>query len=426
MDNRWKGKEKESKKPSRWEVRDEQKEKEANAYEVFANLLIDKIKEVKGNWKKPWFTNSQMSWPKSIYGKPYHGVNALMLSFLCEKEGYSLPVFCTGKRLKDFNYQAGENGSRVPATDADGKKLPLAHINKGETGFPVFIYVPVVIHKETKEHIKIEEYDQLSDEEKKEYDVYTNKKVYRVFNVDQTNLKEVRPEFYQKLQNENKPQEKEYDGETFTFDPLDIIINDSEKYWICPIKLMYQDGAYFSPSRNEITLPFKKQFIQLGNGESFYGTAFHEMAHSTGLKERLARLDYATEELVAETSAAMVCHRYGMDKYVKEDSVKYLSGWLKNLKENPEFIRTLLKDVKDATTLIFSRVEAARAVYLKKEPLLDGRTEDDESVEMDSEAVSVEGEPAALLADKKQGEEEGTTESARVSRETLEKLRFSR
>ena len=133
--------------------------------------------------------------------------------------------------------------------------------------------------------------------------------------------------------------------------------------WICPIKLIHQDNAFYSISKNEITLPEKSQFI---DGESFCGTAFHEMTHSTGAENVLNRLkpasgfgsnEYACEELIAELSSALIAQRYGMTKHLKEDSAAYLKSWLGSLKESPEFIKTILVDVKKASSIITQKIE---------------------------------------------------------------------
>lgn len=92
----------------------------------------------------------------------------------------------------------------------------------------------------------------------------------------QTNLKEVRPEFWEKLEQEYSMPKVEKD-EQFAFEPVDRMIADNR--WICPIKPMFGDSAYFSISKNEIVMPEKRQFK---DGESFYSNLFHEMGHSTG------------------------------------------------------------------------------------------------------------------------------------------------
>lgn len=90
-----------------------------------------------------------------------------------------------------------------------------------------------------------------------------------------------------------------------------------------------------------------------------------KMAHSTGAENVLDRFkpttfgspEYAREELVAELGSALVAQRYGMTKHIKEDSCAYLKGWLDELKESPQFIKTTLLDVKRATSIITQKVD---------------------------------------------------------------------
>lgn len=129
-----------------------------------------------------------------------------------------------------------------------------------------------------------------------------------------------------------------------------------------PIKPTHQNEAYYSITKNEIVVPEKEQFR---DGESFYGTLFHEMVHSTGAEGVLDRLqptsfgskEYAREELVAELGSALVAQRYGMTKHIKEDSCAYLKGWLDELKESPQFIKTTLLDVKRASSIVTQKVD---------------------------------------------------------------------
>ena len=70
--------------------------------------------------------------------------------------------------------------------------------------------------------------------------------VYNVFNVSQTNIKEARPELYQKLVDQNTQQRPEIvkNGNEFTFPAMDKMI--AENKWVCPIKPTYGDDAYYS------------------------------------------------------------------------------------------------------------------------------------------------------------------------------------
>lgn len=328
---------------------------EDRALDRFAEMMIEKIKTLQGDWKKPWFTEGAMQWPKNLSGREYNGMNALMLMMHCEKQGYKLPVFCTFDRVAGLNFTKDKQGAKMQATDKNGEQLPQVSVNKGEKSFPVFITTYSVVEKDTKERIKWEDYKQLTDEEKGKYNVYPKLQVYNVFNVDQTNLKEARPELYNKLEQANQIVRQSTGSDSYDFPAMNRMIEQNE--WICPIKPIYGDQAYYSISKNEIVIPEKKQFK---DGESFYTNLAHEMTHSTGAENQLGRLkptsfgskEYAREELVAELSAALVAQRYGMTKHLKEDSASYLKSWLNSLKESPEFLKTTLVDVKKASGMI--------------------------------------------------------------------------
>lgn len=337
---------------------------EDRALERFADMLIEKMETLQSDWKKPWFTEGSMIWPKNMNGREYNGMNALMLMLQCEKNGYKIPVFCTFDRVAALNFDKNKQGDRKPMVDENGDKLPLVSINKGEKSFPVFITTFTCIDKDSHEKIKYDDYKQMSNEEKKNIAVYPKLQIYNVFNVAQTNLQEARPELYAKLEEANKVAtvEMKGDGKMIDFPAIDAMIEKNG--WVCPIYPKHQDNAYFSISKDEIVVPEKSQFI---NGESFYSNLLHEMTHSTGTEERLNRFkqgngfgsaEYSREELVAELSAALIASRYGMKKNVKEDSCAYLKSWLGSLKESPEFLKTTLLDVKRASSMITQRIDA--------------------------------------------------------------------
>ena len=320
---------------------------EDKALDLFAEMMIEKIESIQKDWHKPWFTEGVLQWPRNLSGREYNGMNALMLLLHCENEGYKIPRFCTFDCVQRLN-KPGK----------DGQELPRVSVLKGEKSFPVMLTTFTCIHKETKEKIKYDDYKKLSDEEKAQYNVYPKMQVFRVFNVAQTNLREARPELWEQLEVENGKRIE--NGEHFSFAPVDTMIRDN--LWICPIKPRHQDEAYYSITRNEIIVPEKEQFQ---SGEAFYGTLFHEMVHSTGAEGVLDRLqptsfgskEYAREELVAELGSALIAQRYGMTKHIKEDSCAYLKGWLDELKESPQFIKTTLLDVKRASSIVTQKVD---------------------------------------------------------------------
>lgn len=338
------------------------KSSEDRALDLFADMMIERIQSLssKDGWKKPWFTEGSLSWPKNLSGREYNGMNALMLMMHCEKNGYKLPVFCTFDRVAGLNFTKDKQGKRQQVKGKGDEVLPQVSILKGEKSFPVFITTFTVVNKETKERVNYDDYRQMSEELRQQYNVYPKLQVYNVFNVSQTNLQEARPELYKKVEEscmQSKPMEM---GDDYSFPPVDKMIK--EDGWICPIKPLFGDSAYYSISKNEIVIPEKKQFK---DGESFYSNLFHEMTHSTGAEGQLDRIkptsfgseEYAREELVAELTAALTAQRYGMTKHLKGDSAAYLKSWLDSLKESPQFIKTTLMDVKKASSMLTQHID---------------------------------------------------------------------
>ena len=133
--------------------------------------------------------------------------------------------------------------------------------------------------------------------------------------------------------------------------------------WLCPILADKRvDGAFYSLAKDIVVLPMKEQF-NIGDtpeeiyrgGMEFYSTMLHEMSHSTMTPERLNREmggrfgdpKYAKEELVAELTAAMICHSMGFDMKVTDNSAAYLDSWIGVLKQEPKFIVSVMADVNE-------------------------------------------------------------------------------
>ena len=332
---------------------------EDRAFDAFADLMVQKIEQVKEHWQKPWFSKTTLQWPKNLSGREYNGMNAVVLLLQQEKNNWSTNRYATFERISSLNFDESKN----PIVDKDGQNLPFVTVKKGEKSTPVMITSFTVVHKETKDKIKYDDYKNLSDEEKLNYAVYPKLHVYNVFNIDQTNIKEARPKLYEQIEKESEHIRQELENNSKEFSAVDTMIN--ENLYVCPIKPTYQDRAYYSLTTDEIIVPEKSQFR---TSESFYGTLFHEMSHASGAVGRLNRIDakdnhfgsenYAKEELVAELTAALLSTKYGMEKNVNKDSVPYIKSWLEQLKQDPSFIKTVLMDVKRSSNYISSRVDA--------------------------------------------------------------------
>ncbi len=107
------------------------------------------------------------------------------------------------------------------------------------------------------------------------------------------------------------------------------------------VNVVESEGAYYVPAIDSVTLPLLSQFV---NAESFYSTAFHELAHSTGHKSRLGRdlsqqrEKYSKEELVAEMAASFLCAEADILDAVQDNATAYVMHWAEVLGKEPRMI----------------------------------------------------------------------------------------
>lgn len=333
--------------------------------QLFSEMLIKRMEEIQLDWKQPWIGGGIVQGlPQNITGRTYEGCNAFLLFLHTSEMRYHVPVYMTAK-------QARENG---------------ALIKKGEKSIPVFKWGLSIKDKDGK-RMSESDYRELTKEEQDECKVRPYLKVFSEFNIDQTNMAEAKKSLYDSVLNRFKRIEvpKETDG-MYANAALDRMMEKQE--WVCPI--IYQEeekGAYYSPSRDEVVVPTKAQFHLHPNdpeesfkdGQGFYYSALHEMAHSTGHESRLNRdhsgsfgsPKYAKEELVAELTSAMICNTLGFDSRISENNVAYLQNWMSALHEEPKFIVSIMSDVNKASKMIIEKIDEQR-IALGEQPLIQG------------------------------------------------------
>ena len=127
------------------------------------------------------------------------------------------------------------------------------------------------------------------------------------------------------------------------------------------VKLEHHEGdsAFYQPATDRIVLPMMKLFTDTAE---YYGTAFHEMVHSTGHMKRLARLDsqanfggeeYSKEELVAEIGSAALVHHAGLETSSSfHNSAAYVQNWLSVLRNDKRFIVSAASKADKAVNFI--------------------------------------------------------------------------
>ena len=50
---------------------------EDKALDLFAEMIIEKLETISKDWKKPWFTEGALQWPRNLSGREYNGMTAL-------------------------------------------------------------------------------------------------------------------------------------------------------------------------------------------------------------------------------------------------------------------------------------------------------------------------------------------------------------
>ncbi|MDE6551918.1 MAG: ssDNA-binding domain-containing protein [Muribaculaceae bacterium] len=333
------------------------------ALDRFAEMMIERMEQMKNTeWKKGWIggANGYAGLPQNVGGRNYSGSNSFFLQLYTEIKGYQLPVYLTFKQAHNLK----------------------AHVLKGEKAFPV-VYWDMLVKDKNGRKVSSDEYKAMSKEERKNLDVIPFIKAFPVYNIDQTNLREVQPERVQKLLDKFKAPELRDTYGMYSHPALDQMIR--QQSWLCPIQADKRENkAYYSHTHDIVVLPMKSQFNISSkpdeiyrDGMEFYSTMLHEMAHSTMTPERLNResggrfgdAKYAKEELVAELTAAMISHSMGFDSRITDNSAAYLDSWIEKLKQEPKFIVSVMADVNKASELILDHVDKQR-LALGEQPYL--------------------------------------------------------
>lgn len=346
-----------------------QKTKEPSKVDValqrFAEMLIKRMEEMQKDWHKGWIGGGSMfGLPQNISGRTYEGSNAFLLFLHTAENGYKAPVYMTYGQL----YKEG------------------AHVLKGEKAVPVFKWGFSIKDKDGKK-VTEEEFDNMTDDEKKECKRRPFLKIYPEFNIDQTNMSEVNKEKYDAVVSQfRKTDVPTITDGMYVNKAIDRMMEKQE--WVCKIQYDKEEkGAYYSPAKDIVVLPTKAQFRIhpddpeecFKDGQEYYGTALHEMAHSTGHPSRLDRLkpaafgspEYAKEELVAELTSAMVGNTLGFDRRISDNNVAYLQNWTSALRKEPKFIVTVMADVNKASRIIIENIDKQR-IALGEKPLVQG------------------------------------------------------
>lgn len=366
-----------------------------SALQTFADMIIARMETIEAsNWKKGWTDGEAMiGLPQNVTGRVYTGSNAFLCQLHTMKKNYKVPVYFTHKQIRDLG----------------------AHPKKGEKSIPIFKWGLSIYNRENGKKATLKEYDSLPKEERDEkYKVIPYLKIFKEWNIDQTNLEEVNKEKYDALRSKFETKEIKDDKGMYCNAAIDQML--ASQSWVCPVEYNQQNpSALYNKSKDLIIVPRKDQFKISDtpeeiykDGEEYYSSLIHEMAHSTGHESRLNRLnpdgkfggsEYAKEELVAELTAAMVGSALGFDSRIRDNNTAYIKSWMSALKKEPKFLLSVMSDVNKASAMVIEHIDEQR-VKLGEKALLEGNLdgeEEREKNEKEMENLSNENQENAQL-----------------------------
>ncbi len=251
-------------------------------YTNVTNRIIEELESGAYPWVKPWKAGEAVMPQNAVTGRPYNGINVLILWMTAQAALYP------ENRWLTF-HQALDKGG---------------HVRKGERGTQVVLVKKISVGEEEADDRK-----QVS-----------MLKTFTVFNVAQV------------------------EGLTTSPAIAERITPVSE--FVAATKAEIRHGhpqAFYSPGHDAICLPNPETFEEPCHYDA---TLLHELTHWTGHKSRLDRQlggrfgseAYAAEELVAELGAAFLCPHLGVKGMLRHAG--YIEDWLRLLKGDNRAIFT--------------------------------------------------------------------------------------
>lgn len=250
-------------------------------YQEVTDKILAQMETGTAPWARPW-TGTDGGMPhNAISGKPYRGINTMLLFAPAGAVGNG---WMTYKQSSDVGAQVrkGEKGSMIVFFK------PWAVTNKNDPDSAVRM-VPIL----------------------------------RSFTVFHTSQIDNLPEKYLPKSIAELPDHER--------------IERAEKLMSQAVVNHGGDRAFYRTSTDSIQLPQMAQFESVA---AYYATALHELTHWTGAKGRCEReyskrfgdTAYAREELVAEMGAAFLCAHAGIEGRLQH--AEYLASWIQVLRND--------------------------------------------------------------------------------------------
>lgn len=282
-------------------------------YQEVTDRMVAALEAGTVPWRKPWNTRKLGHMQNLVTGHPYRGVNIWLLSLSAMEHGFTSPYWLSRKQIIALGGSWTGSGTQITFW----KRITITEPD--ESGKPVKKTIPLLKH-------------------------------FYVWNLDQT----------ENVKLPKKVADAQGTEVTFEHTPIEEAEKVIAGYADNGPEIRFGgDRAFYSTLTDVITVPQREDYA---NGDEYYSTLFHEMGHSTGHADRLARKygeafgdhDYGREELVAEMTSAYLQAETGIES-AESNSAAYLAGWIKTIKEDVKAIVVAAGAAQRATDLILGR-----------------------------------------------------------------------
>jgi antirestriction protein ArdC len=270
-----------------------------NYDQLFQDITEKVIAGLEGaeKFSKPWSTQDLEPAHNGVTGRPYSGINWLVLSMAAE--GYSTSAFLT----------------RNQAIELGG------HPQKGEKHTKVFFF-------------------KSADNSSEKANGRPTFRYYKVWNADQCGLPEGAL--------------TGYNGPTLPGGAA----SDLAKINNVDLRVGGKE-AYFSPASDYVRIPQRAMFISSDHHDAvLLHELTHWTGGTSRLNRTLSskKVDYAFEELVAELGSAMLGATLGLP-YEGLQHSEYVASWLTHLNNDPSYIRKAAIHAGKAVNFLISNIK---------------------------------------------------------------------
>ena len=250
------------------------------------------------------------------------------------------------------------------------------NVQAGEKGVPFVWYRwnEFRDRSDKERTISRQEYNALSEEQKKGFAPIRDREIRSLFNIEQTTLPISDKEAFQKVLKEYGPAsergESEQDDKKLRMTVNDFLKAVSEN--LAPIR---RDGigiAHYDSGKDIIHLPSQKHYDTYGE---YVQEALRKIVSATGHPGRLGRpgaveggyspteAQTQRERLVVELASAVKMNQFGLPARIADENIPLIEKWKESLEKNPRLMDGLEAEVNNALAMLY---KAEHGVKIEK------------------------------------------------------------